>query len=114
MLNARKNIINFFEKWTFPFNTKLEESEENKLEKIKNDYNEFFEYIKNESEGINYNLFKKYFNFEAPTVLASKLYETKGKNKNNDLVKLIKITCSDLKDEIEKMSEDEKKTWKTR
>ena len=59
-------------------------------------------------------MFKKYFNFEAPTVLASKLYETKGKNKNNDLVKLIKITWSDLKDEIEKMSEDEKKTWKTR
>ena len=37
-------------------------------------------------------------------------YETKGKNKNNDLVKLIKIAWSDLKDEIEKMSEDEKKT----
>ena len=37
-----------------------------------------------------------------------KLYETKNKNKNNELVELIKFRWSSLKDEIEKMSEDEK------
>ena len=37
-----------------------------------------------------------------------KLYETKNKNKNNKLVELIKCRWSDLKDEINKMSEDEK------
>ena len=72
----------FFEKGTFPykgnvFKTKEEESEEeseeNKLEKIKDDYNEFFKYIEDESIGINYDLFKEYFKFEAPTVLAKKI-----------------------------------------
>ena len=59
MLDARKDIIGFFEKGTFPykgnvFKTKEEESEEeseeNKLEKIKDDYKKFIEYIKNESK----------------------------------------------------------------
>ena len=50
-----------------------EESEENKLEKIKDDYNEFFKYIGDESIGINYDLFKEYFKFEASTVLAKKI-----------------------------------------
>ena len=38
-----------------------------------------------------------------------KLYETKDKNKNNDFVNVIKSGLGDLKDEIEKMSEGEKK-----
>ena len=38
-----------------------------------------------------------------------KLNETKDKNKNNDFVKVIKSGLGDLKDEIEKMSEGEKK-----
>ena len=29
-------------------------------------------------------MFKDYFNFVAPTVLAKELFETKDKNKNND------------------------------
>ena len=57
-------------------------------------------------------MFKQYFDFEVPTVLAKKLYETKDKKKNNDLVELIKIRWSNLKDEIGKMSEDEKKIEK--
>ena len=32
------------------------------------------------------NLFKEYFDFEVPTVLAKKLYERKDKKENNDLV----------------------------
>ena len=38
--------------------------------------------------------------------------ETKNKNKNNELVELIKVRWSNLKDVIEKMSEDEIKTEK--
>ena len=99
MLDAGKDIIVFFEKVTFPyegniFKTKKEESEEeseevsekNKLEKIKHDYKKFIKYIENESKGINYDLFKDYFNFLVPSALAKKLYETKNKNKNNKLV----------------------------
>ena len=42
-----------------------------------------------------------------PTVLAKKLYETKDKKENNDLVESIKIRWSNLKDEVEKMSKGE-------
>ena len=61
--NARKDIIDFFEKGIFPyrgnvFKTK-EESEENR----------FFKYIENESKSTNYDLFRKYFDFETPTQL---------------------------------------------
>ena len=52
-------------------------------------------------------------NFEVPTALAKTLYEIKDKKKNNDLVELIKIRWSNIKDEIEKMSEDEKIIEKT-
>ena len=63
--NARKDIIDFFEKGIFPyrgnvFKTK-EESEENR----------FFKYIENESKSTNYDLFRKYFDFETPTQLTN-------------------------------------------
>ena len=63
MFNETDEVINFFEKGTFPykgnvFKTKEEESEENKLEKIKDDYKTFFKYIEDESMGIKYDLFK--------------------------------------------------------
>ena len=79
------------------------ESEENKLEKIKDDYNKFFTYIEDASTGINYDLFKDYFYSSVPSTLAKALYETKDKKKNNELVELIKVRWSNLKDEIEKI-----------
>ena len=108
----RKDIIGFFEKGTFPYKSNVfktkkeesEESEENKLEKIKDDYTKFFKYIEDESMGINYDLFKDYFYSSVPSALAKKLYETKDKKENNELVELIKVRWSNLKDEIEKMS----------
>ena len=57
-------------------------------------------------------MFKEYFNFEVPSALAKKLFETKDKKENNELVELIRARWSNLKDEIEKMSEDEKETEK--
>ena len=53
-------------------------------------------------------MFKEYFNFSVPSALAKKLYEIKSKIKNNELVKAINNKWSNLKDEIKKMSEDEK------
>ena len=41
-----------------------------------------------------------------------KIYETKDEKENNELIKLTKVRWSSLKDGIEKMSEDEKKTLK--
>ena len=74
---------------------------------------EFIEYIENKSKTIDYNLFKDYLSFSVPTALPKKLFETKNKKENNELVKLIRVRWSNLKDEIDKMSEDEKETEKT-
>ena len=52
-------------------------------------------------------MFKDYFNFEVRTALAKKLCKTKDKKKNNDLVELIKVKWSNLKDEIKEMSKQE-------
>ena len=54
-------------------------------------------------------MFKNYFNFVVPSSLAKKLYETKNKNKNNELVKATKNKWSNLKDETKKMSKMKKK-----
>ena len=114
MFSVREKIIRAFKRGTFPYidgikvdkesdeesGKKWEESEENKI----------FKYIENESEGINYELFKKHFSFVVPSAFAKKLFETKDKKKNSELVKENENRWSDLKDEIKKMSEDEKKT----
>ena len=38
-------------------------------------------YTENQSNGINYNLFKGYFNFVVPSALAKKNYEMKNNKK---------------------------------
>ena len=88
LTDARDEIIDLFEEGIFPFKgnvfkTKEEESEENKLEKIKDDYKNVLKYIEDESKSISYELFEKYFYFSAPTVLVKTLYETKDKKENN-------------------------------
>ena len=50
--------------------------------------------------------FKTYFNFAAPIDLEKKLFETKDRKKNNELVKLSRVRWSNLKDEAEKMSKE--------
>ena len=53
-------------------------------------------------------MFRDYFNFIVLSALAKRLYETKDVKKNNGLIEEIKKRWSNLKDEVEKMSEDEK------
>ena len=108
MSDARDNIIDLFRKGTFPYkgNVFKTKEEENKLEKIKDDYEKFFKYIEGESKEINYELFENYFKFVAPTAL-TKTYEMKNKKENDKLVKVIKSGLIDLKDEIEKVSKKE-------
>ena len=52
-------------------------------------------------------MFKNYFNFVIPSALAKKFYKIKDKRKNNELVELINVRWSNLKDEIKKMSKKE-------
>ena len=113
LTDATDDIIDLFRKGIFlykgnVFKIKEEESEENKLKKIKDDYNKFFKYIEDESMGINYDLFKDYFYSSVPSALAKNNYMRQKIKKNNALVELIKVRWSNLKDEIEKRSEDEK------
>ena len=117
MLNARDDIIDLFKKGIFPykgniFKTKEEESEENNLEKIKDDYKKFFNYIEDESKGISYELFEKHFHFVSLIILAKKLYKIKNEKENNELVNVVKSGIIDLKYEIKKMSETKKRNEK--
>ena len=104
MLNNRQELIDVFRTGIFPHIDGFQIKEE--PEESKGDFKTFIKYIENESKGINYDLFKHYFNFVVPSALAKDLHETK--NKNNELVDEIKNTWSNLKYEIEKMSQDEK------
>ena len=56
------------------------------------------EYIENESKSINYDLFKKHFNFNVPSALIKQLYEIKNRKENNELVNVFKSGLGDLKD----------------
>ena len=57
---------------------------------------------------INMELFKKHVNLPSPILILKNLYNVDNREKNNELVNIIKSGLSDLKDEIENMSENEK------
>ena len=54
-------------------------------------------------------LFEDYFNFSVPSALAKKLFETKYKKENNELVELMRVRWSNLKDKIGNMSKKNRK-----
>ena len=119
--NNRQKVIEGIKNGVFPhidgfqIEKESEEPEEKSEESVgesqkTNNFKKFIEYIEKESVDINYDLFKEYFNFSLPTALAKKPYEIKNENKNHELVKAIKNNWSHLKDEIKKISEDEKRT----
>ena len=56
-----------------------------------------------------YVLFENYFTYAVPTIMAKTLFETTIKKKNSDLVKIIKVRWSCLKDEIKKCLKMKKK-----
>ena len=105
----RDKIITFYEEGFFLYNDKIFKTKEKEKseEKEELDENKSFKNIENKSKGINYELFKKHFNYVAPTVLAKELFKTKDKNKNIKFVNMINSGLRDIKDEIEKMSKEE-------
>ena len=102
--DARKDIIDLFEKGIFPYRVGVFKIKEEQ-EKAKTDMNEISKYIVEEETDLNKELFKKYFNFQRPSDMLMYLNKTNDKDKNNELVNVIN---SGLK-EIKKMSEKEKK-----
>ena len=104
MFRAREDIIGFFEKGIFPFignvfKTKEEKSEEKSEEKIEKSIKDGIIFIKEKSRSVNNDLFKTYLNSSAPIDLAKKLFKTKDRKKNSELVKKIKNRWSNSKDE---------------
>ena len=57
-------------------------------------------------------MFKDYFYCSVSSTFTKKLYETKSKKENNELVNVIKRGLIDLKNKIKETSEDEKKNIK--
>ena len=108
---GREKIIEGFREGIFPLKSDDNEFGQQQTSKktTKADVNEFNEWIIKKETGINRELFKKHFNFQTPSALLKDLCETNNKQENNKLVSVINSGIKDLKKEIKKMSEDEKK-----
>ena len=78
----------------------------------KDDANKFNKWVNREETDINSKIFHKCFCFQRPSDMLKEVYKINDKNKNNKLVDMIKSGLSDLKNEIEDMSEEEKKIEK--
>ena len=80
--------------------------------RTKDDLRKFNEWINKNERDKDRELFKRHFSFQRPNDMLKVLYSRNDKMKNNDLVIEIKCRLSDLKKEIEKMSEEEKEIEK--
>ena len=65
-------------------------------------------WIINKETDLNEELFKKYFNFQRPSDMLVHLNKTNGIEKNNKLVNVINSKLKDFKEDIKKMSKEEK------
>ena len=85
-----------------------EEEQEEKQKPIKDDAIALNKSIFNEETEINEELFKKYFNYQRPSDMLDHLHKTNDSEKNNKLVSVINSGLKDFKEEIEKISKEEK------
>ena len=84
------------------------ENEEEEKEQIFN-LNKFNKWVNKQETDINKELFKNHFFFQTPSALLKDLHKTNDKEKNRLLVTVINSGLKDLKEEINKMSEEERK-----
>ena len=78
----------------------------------KDDVRNFNEWVNKKETGINYKLFEEHFKFQRPSDILKSVYKTNNKKNNSKLVNIIKSESSDLKNEAEDMSEEEKEIKK--
>ena len=76
------------------------------------DANKFNEWVNKQETDINTELSKIYFKIQRPSDMLKYLYQTNDRKKNNELVSMINSGLKDLKEEINKMSEEEKENEK--
>ena len=74
--------------------------------------NKFNEWINKQEAHINKELFMEHFNFQSQSDMLKNLDQINDKEKNNKLVNVINSGLKDLKEEIKKMSEEERETEK--
>ena len=74
--------------------------------------NKFNEWINKQEAHINKELFMEHFNFQSQSDMLKNLDQINDKEKNNKLVNVINSGLKDLKEEIKKMSEEERKIEK--
>ena len=74
--------------------------------------NKFNEWINKQEAHINKELFMENFNFQSQSDMLKNLDQINDKEKNNKLVNVINSGLKDLKEEIKKMSEEERKIEK--
>ena len=89
-----------------------EEEQEEKQKPTKDDAIALNKRIIDEEIDLNEELFKKHFNFQRPSDMLTYLNKTNDKEKNHELVSLINSGLKDFKEEINKMSEQERKIEK--
>ena len=81
LLNNKQEVIDAFNTGIFPYIDGFQIKEESEEESEKDDFNNFIEYIENESKGINYDLFKDYFNFIVPVLCQNNYMKQKIRQK---------------------------------
>ena len=91
---------------------KEQEEEQEEQEETKTDIDNFSKYIAEKETDINEELFRRYFGFQKPSDIFNSLIDTNDIEKNNKLVVLIIGVLKDFKEEINKMSEQERKIEK--
>ena len=121
-LRYRKNLFDLKYKYfsyeklrlTDDYQHESEEEEEKQTSKkellkkpTEEDGNNFNEWVNKKETNINSEIFQRLFKFQRPSDMFKLLYKTNNKKKNKEFVNMIKSRLSDLKNGIEKMSEDE-------
>ena len=81
LLNNKQEVIDAFNTGIFPYIDGFQIKEESEEESEKDDFNNFIEYIENESKGINYGLFKDYFNLIVPVLCQNNYVKQKIRQK---------------------------------
>ena len=112
LFDARDKVIVLFEKRVFSYEGNVFKTKEKKNQEKNQMKTNFLRDIENESQGINYELFEKYFKFSVPTVFTKTLTETNNKKKNFALVNVINSGLKYLKKEITNMIKEKKETEK--
>ena len=79
----------------------------------KDNASEFNKLVNEKERGVNSEIFREYFNYQRLSDMLKALYKISDKHKSNDLVNVIKSGLSDLKNETENMSEEEKEIEKS-